>query len=174
MRCSSPRCRTARTRASPSSTPTPAPPRCAPPAPPGRGGIPPSRGKPAGREEGPGGRAGAWDEAACPPASWGHEGTRGRTLSLSLSLASSRRSRAAGAPGRVLLSRTGLGRPGCHRRGPLLRPGGKGARRRASRPLSPAPTRRRRRPCRPPRGALPSGQPGADRVGGGGRGLGKP
>ena len=96
---------------------------------------------------------------------------RGGGLSRSLYLASLRRSHAAGAPGRVLLSRTGLGRPGCHRRGPLLRPGGKGARRRASRPLSPAPTRRRRRPCRPPRGALPSGQPGADRVGGGGRGL---
>ena len=79
----------------------------------------------ASREEGAGGRAGAWDEAACPPASWGNEGTRGRTLSLSLSLASSRRSRAAGAPGRVLLSRTGLGRPGCHGRGPLLRPGGR-------------------------------------------------
>ena len=41
MRCSSPRCRTARTRGSPSSTPTPAPPRCAaPPARPRRHLIP--------------------------------------------------------------------------------------------------------------------------------------
>ena len=131
-----------------------------PPAPPGRGGIPPSEGasQQAGRRGlGAGRGPGTRRPASLPP---GGTRERGGGLSRSLALASLRRSHAAGAPGRVLLSRTGLGRPGCHGRGPLLRPGGKGARRRASRPLSPAPTWRRRRPRRPPRGALPSGQPG--------------
>ena len=173
MTCSSPRCRTARMRGSPSSTPTPAPPRCAPAPPPRQAAEAslPRGGKPAGQQGGGGwGQGGGLGRGGLPACLLGERGNEGAdslalALSRQLSPVSCRR-----RPGPGPAEQDGAWPSGLPRPGPSPPPGGE-ARRRASRPLSPAPTRRRRRPRRPPHGALPSGQPGADRVGGGGRGL---